>query len=292
MNDTITAKREESETVIEFDHVNWKYADTEIPALREIDFKVNRGEFIGIIGVNDSGKTSLCRLCNGLIPHSFTGELSGNVRIEGEDVRNTQTARLAKRSGLVFPDPEAQLSQLTVFDELAFGPANLGLPKEEIIETVNKVLHLMDLDSMKSRSPYTLSGGEQQRVAIASVLAMNPALLVLDEPTSNLDPDGTKKIFQTMKDLNQNEGITVLLVEHEIELLAEYATRIIVLNQGKKLLDGTPREVFSKIDIFHQIGIHVPQMTQVSESAREDYGLWPNQQDPLTLSEMIDLLNL
>ncbi len=281
-----------SNSIIEFNHVNWKYADTRFPAIKDMNFKVNRGEFIGIIGVNDSGKSTLCRLCNGLIPHSFTGELSGNVQIEGEDIKNIQTAQLAEKSGLVFADPEAQLSQMTVLDELAFGPANLGLPKEEIIETVNKVLCLMDLDSMRDRSPYSLSGGEQQRVAIASVLAMNPGILVLDEPTSNLDPAGTKKIFQTIKGLNRDTGITVLLVEHEVELLAEYASRIIVLDHGHILLDGTPREVFSNIETFHQIGIHIPQVTQVSENIKNNYGLWKEEPDPLTLSEMITLLNL
>ena len=121
---------------------------------------------------------------------------------------------------------------------------------------------------------------------------MNPGILVLDEPTSNLDPAGTKKIFQTIKGLNRDTGITVLLVEHEVELLAEYASRIIVLDHGHILLDGTPREVFSNIETFHQIGIHIPQVTQVSENIKNNYGLWKEEPDPLTLSEMITLLNL
>lgn len=279
-----------SDTVIEFRNVGWQYADTKSPAVSHVNIKVKKGEFIGIIGVNNSGKSTLCRICNGLIPHSFSGEFTGDILLENRSIKDMETARLAEKVGSVFSDPEAQLSQITVFDELAFGPSNLGIPKAEIFDRVKQILKLMDLDSMSSRSPFQLSGGEQQRVAIASVLSMNPDILVLDEPTSNLDPISTERIFDVISALNQQEGITVLLVEHEIELLARYASRIIVMDQGNVLLDGTAREVFACKKVFEQIGIHIPQVTQISSIAKDTYKLWADQVDPLTLDEMFELL--
>jgi len=278
-------------TVLEFQDVSWKYEDANEYALDHIDLKVGEGEFVGIVGANDSGKSSLCRVCNGLIPQSFTGEISGRILVDGKDAKGFQTARLAKTVGSVFSDPEAQLSQITVFDELAFGPANLGVEKKEIIDRVDRILHLLGLEEMRDRSPFQLSGGEQQKVAIASVLSMNPEILVLDEPTSNLDPISTEQIFQVISKLNREAGITVLLVEHEIELLAQYAERIIVMDKGKIRLDGTPREVFSRKDVFDEIGIYIPQVTQVSEILKEQFSAWNGEPDPLTLEEMIRIID-
>ncbi len=277
-------------TVLEFQDVSWKYEDANELALDHIDLKIGEGEFVGIVGANDSGKSSLCRVCNGLIPQSFTGEISGRVFVDGKDAKGVQTAKLAKTVGSVFSDPEAQLSQITVFDELAFGSANLGVEKEEIVRRVDRVLKLLGLEEMRDRSPFQLSGGEQQKVAIASVLSMNPEILVLDEPTSNLDPISTEQIFRVISKLNREAGITVLLVEHEIELLAQYAERIIVMDKGKIRLDGTPREVFSRKDVFDEIGIYIPQVTQVSRILKEQFSAWNGETDPLTLEEMIRII--
>lgn len=173
--------------------------------------------------------------------------------VNGQSIRDMETAALARSVGSVFSDPEAQMSQVTVLDELYFGPANLNRPKEEILAAAQSVMELLDLAKFRDRSPFQLSGGEQQRVAIASVLTMQPEILALDEPTSNLDPISTERIFQVIAQLNREMGTTVLLVEHEIELLAQYATRILVVHDGAILLDGTPQEVFSRRDIFDSI---------------------------------------
>ena len=279
------------DTVLEFQDVSWKYADTKEEAVSHLNLSVKKGEMVGIVGINDAGKSTLCRICNGLIPNSFSGDFTGRVLLEGNDIKGMQTAELAEKVGSVFSNPEAQLSQITVFDELAFGPANLGVGKKEILEKVEQILKLLDLEEMRDRSPFQLSGGEQQRVSIASVLTMNPEILVLDEPTSNLDPISTEGIFQVISQLNKEEGITVLLVEHEIELLARYADRILVMDQGKIILEGTPREVFSHEDVFERIGIYIPQVTRVAEILKEKHGIWKEKENPLTLDEMFSLLS-
>lgn len=280
-----------SKSVLKFENVCWKYSDTKENALENINIDIKKGELIGIIGPNASGKSSLCRLCNGLIPNSFTGSLSGRVTAMGEDITKTETAKLAEKIGSVFSDPEAQLSQITVYEEIAFGSMNLGISREKIIKRVDKALQLLNLEPMKNRSPFQLSGGEQQRVAIASVIAMQPEILVLDEPTSNLDPISTENIFKTIEKLNKEENITVLLVEHEIELLAKYATRIVVIYEGKSILDGTPKEVFQRTDIFEKIGMHIPQVAEVAKELDITYRCWPEKSYPLTLEEGLAVLN-
>ena len=275
-----------NQPVLEFKNVTWTYEDMDHPALRDVSFTVDRGELVGIIGVNDAGKSTLCRLCNGLIPHSFIGQLTGDVLVNGQSIRDMVTAALARSVGSVFSDPEAQMSQVTVLDELYFGPANLNRPKEEILAAAQSVMELLDLAKFRDRSPFQLSGGEQQRVAIASVLTMQPEILALDEPTSNLDPISTERIFQVIAQLNREMGTTVLLVEHEIELLAQYATRILVVHDGAILLDGTPQEVFSRRDIFDGIGLEVPQVTQIAACAGEEYGLWTGEALPITMEQL------
>ena len=275
-----------NQPVLEFKNVTWTYEDMDHPALRDVSFTVDRGELVGIVGVNDAGKSTLCRLCNGLIPHSFIGQLTGDVLVNGQSIRDMETAALARSVGSVFSDPEAQMSQVTVLDELYFGPANLNRPKEEILAAAQSVMELLDLAKFRDRSPFQLSGGEQQRVAIASVLTMQPEILALDEPTSNLDPISTERIFQVIAQLNREMGTTVLLVEHEIELLAQYATRILVVHDGAILLDGTPQEVFSRRDIFDGIGLEVPQVTQIAACAGEEYGLWTGEALPITMEQL------
>ena len=195
-----------NQPVLEFKNVTWTYEDMDHPALRDVSFTVDRGELVGIVGVNDAGKSTLCRLCNGLIPNSFIGQLTGDVLVNGQSIRDMETAALARSVGSVFSDPEAQMSQVTVLDELYFGPANLNRPKEEILAAAQSVMELLDLAKFRDRSPFQLSGGEQQRVAIASVLTMQPEILALDEPTSNLDPISTERIFQVIAQLNREMG--------------------------------------------------------------------------------------
>ena len=283
-----------SEYVLELKDVNFKYDNApsiEEPALKNISLNVRKGEFVGIIGSNNSGKSTICALCNGLIPKSIDGEFSGTVKVNGHDIKDYSTARMSQEVGLVLPDPEAQLSQLTVYDELTFGPSNLELPREEIEARAERILKLIRLENFRDRSPFSLSGGEQQRVAIASVLTMNPEILVLDEPTSNLDPLSTEEIFEIICRLNREMNMTVILVEHEIELMAKYVDRFVVMDNGRIVLDGTPREVFSHKDVFEQIRMFIPTVTSLAGVIDEEYRKWGRHEYPITLEDMYEIID-
>jgi len=271
---------------LKFENVSYRYSESNEMAIKNINLEIQEGEFIGIIGPNASGKSTLCRATNGLIPHSFAGELQGDIYVKGINTKVQKTAQLSKNVGLVFPDPEAQLSQVTVWEEIAFGPANLGIPKKQILERVEAMLGLLNIEEMRDRSPFTLSGGEQQKVAIASVLAMEPNILVLDEPTSNLDPVGTEAVFVAVKELNKSQNITVLMVEHEVELLAKHADRIILLYRGEIILDGPPRKVFREVELIQKLGMNVPQVTEVAQIIDKEYKVWGKRQYPVTVEQL------
>lgn len=273
---------------LRFCNVSYNYSGSEEKALKNINLEIKKGEFVGIIGPNAAGKSTLCRAASGLIPHSFTGELSGDIYVKEINIKEKKPAQLAQYVGHVFADPEAQLSQMTVWEEIAFGPANLGVPKDEILSRIETVLDLLNIKKMRDRSPFTLSGGEQQRVAIASVLAMQPNILILDEPTSNLDPRGTSEVFDAVKSLNREHNLTVVMVEHEVELLAQYATRIIFMNQGQIVLDGPPREIFRQAEVIQETGMNIPQVTEVAQILDKKFAAWDQRYYPLTIDEAYD----
>jgi energy-coupling factor transport system ATP-binding protein len=243
--------------------VTYCYPGVQKPALEKINLEIHSGEFIGIVGANGSGRSSLCYTMNGLIPHSVGGTLEGQVVVRGIDTHNSTTAEIAQSVGLVFSDPEAQLTQLTVADEVAFGPANLGIPREKIALLVKESLKLVQLDGLEERNTHSLSGGQQQRLAIASVLAMKPDILILDEPTSNLDPKGTFEVFSIVHRLNQENNTTVIMVEHQVDLLAQFATRILAMDKGKIIADGSPEKIFAQVELLSSIDVQIPQVTQL-----------------------------
>ncbi|MCL4559213.1 MAG: ATP-binding cassette domain-containing protein [Chloroflexi bacterium] len=243
--------------------VTYWYPGTEKCALEKINLEIKTGEFVGIVGANGAGRSTLCYCMNGLVPHSLGGKMEGEIIVHGIDTAKSTTAEIAQWVGLVFSDPEAQLTQLLVADEVAFGPANLGLPREKIAQLVQENLKLVQLDGLEERNTHSLSGGQQQRLAIASVLAMNPDILILDEPTSNLDPRGTYEVFSIVTKLNRENHTTVVMVEYQVDLLAEFADRILVLDHGNIILDGPPGEVFSQVDKLSAVGVQVPQVTKL-----------------------------
>ena len=243
--------------------VTYCYPGVQKPALEKINLEIHSGEFIGIVGANGSGRSSLCYTMNGLIPHSVGGTLEGQVVVRGIDTHNSTTAEIAQSVGLVFSDPEAQLTQLTVADEVAFGPANLGVPREKIALLVKESLKLVQLEGLEERNTHSLSGGQQQRLAIASVLAMKPDILILDEPTSNLDPKGTFEVFSIVHRLNQENNTTVIMVEHQVDLLAQFATRILAMDKGKIIADGSPEKIFAQVELLSSIDVQIPQVTQL-----------------------------
>ena len=218
--------------IIETKNITYTYPGGTKPSIKDVSIKVEKGEFTLITGPSGCGKTTLCRCFNGLIPHFYQGELKGEITVSGLKVAENPIHELAKHVGLVFQNPENQLFALSVEKDVAFGLENLGVPREEMRKRADWALNLAGIYDLRERAPHELSGGQQQRAAIASVLAMQPEVIVLDEPTSFLDPLGAKKIFEVIYELNRTLGITVLLVEHRLDLTARYANHIIKIGRA------------------------------------------------------------
>ena len=248
------------------ENVNYKYPLEEKQALKNINIEIKKGEFWAIIGKNGSGKTTFCNMLRRFVPDFYKGELTGTITLEDKELKDYSQKELVQKIGFVFQNPFTQISGVkdTVFEEIAYGLENLGLDKEEIISRVEKILKLLEIEKLRDRNPYDLSGGQKQRVALASIIAMDPDILVIDEPTSQLDPKGTEDIFKIIN-LMANEGKTIILVEHKLELIAEYAQNILVLDEGEIILSGKAEEVLNnKILLEKEIG-----MTQYSMLAYE-----------------------
>ena len=248
------------------ENVNYKYPLEEKQALKNINIEIKKGEFWAVIGKNGSGKTTFCNMLRRFVPDFYKGELTGKITLEDKELKDYSQKELVQKIGFVFQNPFTQISGVkdTVFEEIAYGLENLGLEKEEIISKVEKILKLLEIEKLRDRNPYDLSGGQKQRVALASIIAMDPDILVIDEPTSQLDPKGTEDIFKIIN-LMANEGKTIILVEHKLELIAEYAQNIIVLDEGEIILSGKAEEVLNnKILLEKEIG-----MTQYSILAYE-----------------------
>ena len=248
------------------ENVNYKYPLEEKQALKNINIEIKKGEFWAVIGKNGSGKTTFCNMLRRFVPDFYKGELTGKIMLEDKELKDYSQKELVQKIGFVFQNPFTQISGVkdTVFEEIAYGLENLGLDKEEIISRVEKILKLLEIEKLRDRNPYDLSGGQKQRVALASIIAMNPDILVIDEPTSQLDPKGTEDIFKIIN-LMANEGKTIILVEHKLELIAEYSQNILVLDEGEIILSGKAEEVLNnKILLEKEIG-----MTQYSILAYE-----------------------
>lgn len=249
-------------TVIETKNLTYAYPGSAKPSIRDVSIRIEKGEFVLITGPSGCGKTTLCRCFNGLIPHFYQGELKGEIMVEGLNVAKHAIHELARHVGLVFQNPENQLFALSVEKDVAFGLENLGIPREEVLRRVDWALKLTGIYDLRERAPHELSGGQQQRAAIASVLAMQPEVIVLDEPTSFLDPLGAKKIFEVIYDLNRSLGITVILVEHRLDLTAKYSNHIIIMDEGKIVLDGEPHKILSSEET-RLIGVGIPKATHL-----------------------------
>jgi len=274
--------------IIETKNLTYTYPGVTKPSISDISIKVEKGEFVLITGPSGCGKTTLCRCFNGLIPHFYQGELKGEISVAEMDITKHQTHEMAKHVGLVFQNPENQLFALSVEKDVAFGLENLGAPREEIRERVDWALKQTDIYDLRERSPHEVSGGQQQRVAIAAVLAMQPEIIVLDEPTSFLDPLSAEKIFEVIHELNKKLGITVVLVEHRLDLTAKYADHIIIMDEGKVCFDGNPREILSTEET-RLIGVGIPKATLLYQLLRKE-GMNLGNVTPLSSEELATLL--
>ncbi len=266
-------------------HVSYSYnpgTPMESKALKDINIVINDGEFLGLIGYTGSGKSTLVQHLNGLIKPT-----SGEIYYNGKDISDSDFSlkKLRGDVGLVFQYPEHQLFEMTVAKDIAFGPKNMGLSDEEIEQRVQEAMQMVGLsEELREKSPFELSGGQKRRVAIAGVLAMKPSFLVLDEPTAGLDPKGRDDILGNIKKLQEETGISVILVSHSMEDVALYAERIIAIDSGKVIYDASPREVFSHAEELRKIGLDVPQMTELGKKLAE--AGWAFDETVLTVEEM------
>jgi len=244
--------------IIEVKGLTYTYPGGTKPSIRDVSLTIEKGEFVILTGPSGCGKTTLCRCFNGLIPHFYAGQLEGELTIAGFKVIEHPIYEMAQRVGLVFQNPENQLFALSVEKDVAFGLENLGKPRDEMRKRVDWALQMTGIEELRERAPHELSGGQQQRVAIASVLAMQPDIMVFDEPTSFLDPLGAQKIFEVINDLNKKLGVTVILVEHRLDLASKYADRVVIMDEGKIVLNGKPSEIFNS-ETARLIGVGIPK---------------------------------
>lgn len=240
--------------------------------LDRVDLDIERGEFLSVMGPTGAGKTTLCLALIGIVPQSTGGLIRGEVRVDGFDTKSEPVASLAGRVGLVFQDPETQLINMNVEAEIAFGLENKGVAPDEIAERIDWAARTIGIEGLLNRSTFELSGGQKQRVAIAAVLAMTPEVLVLDEPTTSLDPRGKREVFTAVRDLRRQRGMTIVMVEQDAERIAEFSDRVAVLADGRVWHTGTPPEMFSYAGELAGFGLRVPQVTEVAQNVNRRHG--------------------
>lgn len=243
-------------------NVTFSYKGSKRQALKGVSLDVKQGECVAILGPTGAGKSTLACVINGTIPRFIEGTLTGEVVVDGQVPKEVGTAQMASRVGLVFDDPDTQLFGMTVEEDVAFGPANLGFGYHDIMKRVTRAIKDMRLEGLEQRAPHRLSGGQKQATAIAGVYAMLPKIMVLDEPTSMLDPEGKARVFSIIRDLNKTLGMTVILIEQEVDDVLELADRVFVMKSGQFVLGGTPDEVFAAVNELKEVGIRVPSVVE------------------------------
>ena len=268
--------------------VSYKYPLEDREILKNINLDIKKGEFWAVIGKNGSGKTTLCNVLRRFIPDFYKGELKGKITLEGKELKDYSAKEIVQKVGFVFQNPFTQISGVkeTVFEEIAFGLENLALDAEYIRKRVEETLKLLLIEELKDKNPYELSGGQGQKVALASIIAMDPEIMVIDEPTSQLDPKGTEEIFEII-DILKKEGKTIILVEHKLELIAEYAEKVMVLDEGEMILSGNTEDVLkNKILLEKEIGI--PQYTALAYRLMDE-GKVQFEEIPITKEKAVEV---
>jgi len=264
----------EHDPIVRIENLSYKYPRSPDLVLRDINLTIRKGEFLGIIGPTGAGKTTLCLAMNGIVPQFHGGRFFGHVTVAGLDTLESPISALAQHVAMVFQDPETQLIANSVEDEVAFALENICLPREEILRRIPWALEMVRLSGMERKHPSELSGGEKQRLAIAAAIALQPQVLVLDEPTSQLDPLGSQQVFATVRELNVQLGITVILASHASEEMAKFADRVLLLANGELVDVDTPDRIFSRVDLLQQHASRPPQVTSFYAEL-QDKGLEP-----------------
>lgn len=269
-------------------NLTYRYPTAEKDVLKNISLTVKKGELCAIVGANGSGKTTLCNAIRGFVPHFYKGDISGEVIVNGKNLQEENIGDIALHVGFVFQNPFTQISGIasTVYEELAYGLENMGVEPEEIERRIERIMKLTKIENFRDRDPYQLSGGQQQRVALAAILVMEQDVLVIDEPTSQLDPQSTDDVFEIIK-LMKSMGKTIVLVEHKMEQVAEYADRVVILDKGEIVMEGAPREVFAapKCAEYHT---RLPQCTNIVRSLEKEGITFDT--IPVTVEETVEMI--
>ena len=271
------------EPLVQVSDLKWTYVGSKRPALNGINFSLMPGEVLGVTGPSGAGKTTLAMTIDSLIPNNFHGDFSGKILVNGKNTTDYSVCDLVQEVGLVFQDPESQFMGMTVEEELVFTLENLGLSDEEITRRVDHAIRMVHMEDFLQRSPFSLSGGQKQKVAIASCLALEPSILVLDEPTSELDPIGTTEVFSVLRELKKSRKIGIILVSHATEDLASFCDRVLLLSEGNQVCLKNTQEFFTDIPLLTQYGVQIPQIVEAFSKVP---GIQP-EQNPITLSEAV-----
>ncbi len=250
-------------SIIRCENLSFSYEGSKRKALSGINLTVERGEFLVITGPTGAGKSTLCQALNGIIPNFSKGEMAGSVSVAGLVAKDHPVYEMAQHVGLVFQDADAQLFGMTVEEDIVFGVSNLGYDYEACMERIGRAMEELGIAQLRERKPQELSGGQKQSVAIAGVYAMRPEVILFDEPTSMLDPHGKENVFAIIKDINKKYGVTIVLVEHEMDKVARYADRVVVMDRGRIVLEGETAEVFAQTDKLTALGMNVPQSIEL-----------------------------
>lgn len=288
MSEIAPNSQRKSAAAIEIREFSFSYRNSESWQLTNISLTVAKGERVAIMGATGAGKSTLAMALNGLVPQHHEGEVVGTVTVAGLNVQQVDIATTVRRVGLVMQDPETQITGQTALDDTCVGPANFGLPRDEVLDKARKALALVGLGELAARDTNLMSGGQKQRLVIAGIFAMDSDILVLDEPTSELDPQGTVEVFDIVRKLSEDDGKTIVLVEHEPELTAGWADRLVVLSGGRVVFDGRPEDFFANREQVARAGLRLPQVTDAAlKLAAVDRFTGPL---PVTLSDALQVL--
>ena len=259
--------------MIEINGLTFQYEGSEKPALNDITLNIEDGSFIGVIGPAGAGKTTLAFAICGIVPHSYKGDFYGSVKINGIDTVDSKLTDISRQVGIVFQDVESQIISSVVEDELLFGLESYGVPHDEIESRLSFALEKVGIPQLRNRTIASLSGGQRQKVAIASIVALRPKILVLDEPTGELDPGSSRQIFGLLRSLNQEYGMTVIVIEQKIMLLCEFAERLIVLENGRSAYSGKVRDVLAHSEELVELGVNCPRTALLSKLISQKTGI-------------------
>ncbi|MDY3259005.1 MAG: energy-coupling factor transporter ATPase [Collinsella sp.] len=280
-----------SNTIIKLDDVSFSYGHEAQNALDHVSLTIEKGEFVGVIGPSGAGKSTLAAVMSGAIPHHYTGQLFGTTLVDDRDTCEITLTDISRVVGSVLQDIDAQMVAPIVEDEMLFGLENFGIPHDQIEERISQTLTTVGISDLRHREIATLSGGQKQKVAIAAIIAMAPNVLVLDEPTAALDPASSTLVFDTLRQINREHGITVVVIEQKVALLSKYCSRVLVMADGKLAFDGEPHQVFAHASELRQMGVDSPRVARIANSLAE-VGLLPSNQAPcLNVSEAHQLIS-